>query len=453
MLRVETLFIPNPQGNYNHEDIKVNPRHPRAQFYQLLMDSYAQDQSEEHFKQTIIDPYLNAPSNGEQDLSDEEMGHSLRLFTPPPDKDSIMEHWDGDINAPNSYAYNDYSYQRYISNFNINTVTDHQQLLVALGSLSSSVEQYMPHSANCVKCKNNKRQDLIELLADSGTSLNFTHEQSDLSEFQQAHDDDFNVQTATKSPPLAVKGVGCMFFTTSVTSGIRRKKLIHLYPVFYIPGINHIFLSVGTLLNQGLMLRGSSSHVEFRSHKSNQLEIVCEPHELGQTIHVYWLSVKLASADSLLAKLLICSIDYNIMHRQFSHPSKDVLQHASGTTLGFPSITFPHEEHICPRCAEGKMTRSVFPASDQRSAKPFDKIHMDLKAMPVCSYHGYNYFLIIFDDATSHSWTVNLIQKSDADPAIWQFIAMVKTQFGLLIKEVQINAGGEFKSQEFTIFL
>ena len=201
------------------------------------------------------------------------------------------------------------------------TVADHQQLLVALGSLSSSVEQYMPHSANC------------------------------------------------------------MFLMTSVTSRSRSEKLICLYPVFYVPGINHRFLSVGTLLNQGLMLRGSLSHLEFRSHESNRLEIVCKPHEPGQTI--YWLSVKLASADSLLAKSLICSVDYDIMHHHFGHPSKDVLQHASGTTLGFPSITFPHEECICPRCAEGKMTRSVFPASDQRSAKPFNKIHMDLKAMPV----------------------------------------------------------------------
>ena len=39
----ETLFIPNPQDCYNHEDVKVNPKHPRARFYQLLMNSYAQD--------------------------------------------------------------------------------------------------------------------------------------------------------------------------------------------------------------------------------------------------------------------------------------------------------------------------------------------------------------------------------------------------------------------------
>ena len=128
----------------------------------------------------------------------------------------------------------DYGYHRYVSNFDINTVADCQQLLVALGSLSSSVEQYMPHSANCVKCKKNKRQDLIELLADSGASLNFTHERNDLSEFQEVHDDDFNVQTAMKSPPLAVKGVGCMFLATSATSGSRSEQLIHLYPVFYI---------------------------------------------------------------------------------------------------------------------------------------------------------------------------------------------------------------------------
>ena len=73
----ESLFIPNPQGNYNHEDIKVNSRHPRAWFYQLLMDSYAQDQSGEHFKRTVINLYLNTPSDGEQDSSDEEMGCSL----------------------------------------------------------------------------------------------------------------------------------------------------------------------------------------------------------------------------------------------------------------------------------------------------------------------------------------------------------------------------------------
>ena len=209
----ETLFIPNLWG-YSHNDIKVNPKHHRALYFWLLIDSLTQDPSGKHFRRTYglekptYDPYFDAPSDGEQDLSseDEEKGHSPWLFTLPQDKDTIMDLWDDDKNDPTSYIYDNYGYQRYVSNFNINTVADRQQLLVALGSLSSSVEQYMLHSANCVKCKKNKKQDLIELLADSGALLNFTHKWSDLSEFQEVHDDDFNVQTAMKSPPLAVKG-------------------------------------------------------------------------------------------------------------------------------------------------------------------------------------------------------------------------------------------------------
>ena len=61
----ETLFTPDPQG-YNHDNIKVNPKHPRAWFFQLLMDSLDQDPSGNHFRK-MINPYLNAPSNSEQD--------------------------------------------------------------------------------------------------------------------------------------------------------------------------------------------------------------------------------------------------------------------------------------------------------------------------------------------------------------------------------------------------
>ena len=114
--------------------------------------------------------------------------------------------WDDKDNDPASHIYDDYSYWRYVSDFNINTKAHHQQLLVALGSLASSVGQYMPHSINCVKCKKKSGQGLIEMLADSGASLNFTYDRSDLSEYQEISDQDFSVQTASKSPSLAIKG-------------------------------------------------------------------------------------------------------------------------------------------------------------------------------------------------------------------------------------------------------
>ena len=50
----ETLFIPDPQDCYNHNDVKVNLKHPRAWFYQLLMDFYKQDPSGKSFKRALI---------------------------------------------------------------------------------------------------------------------------------------------------------------------------------------------------------------------------------------------------------------------------------------------------------------------------------------------------------------------------------------------------------------
>ena len=61
----ETLSIPDLQG-YDHDNVQVNPKRPRALFYQLLMVCYKQDPSGETLKR-IIDPYLDAPSDGEQD--------------------------------------------------------------------------------------------------------------------------------------------------------------------------------------------------------------------------------------------------------------------------------------------------------------------------------------------------------------------------------------------------
>jgi hypothetical protein len=406
------------------------------------------------------DPYLDDVSLGNDTDSEDDMKAG------PPVKRNVLNlggvcwseeetHWDDRNNNPDSYAYDDYG-QGYVSfsNNHFAHINDEQHvaLISLLCSLLSNVEHLnkMPHSVNCVKCVK-KHKDQIVKLADSSVLLHFINQRSNLSEYEVVDDKDFTVYMASAGPPLTVAGCGLIYLTTS---GIHRKedgRVIRLYPVFYVKGLTHKFLSVGTLLNSRLELRGSSSKLEFRTHKSNQLEFLYERHEPGQNL--YWLSAMLAHADSLLASTMVSSIDYNIMHRCFAHPSMDVLQHASGNTQGFPNILIPKENPICPRCAEGKMTRSSFPASDQQSAKLFDKMHMDLKSMPTRSYRRYNFFLILFDDCTSHGWTVNLKHKSDANPAIRQFIAKIKTHYGKTIREFQIDAGGEFKSMELTEFL
>jgi hypothetical protein len=142
------------------------------------------------------------------------------------------------------------------------------------------------------------------------------------------------------------------------------------------------------------------------------------------------------------------------MHCHFAHPSKDVLQHASGNTQNFPSnMSLPSIDPVCQGCAEGKMTRSLFSLSPGCSKALFDKIDMDLKEFSVQSYNNYKFFILFFDDCMSFDWIVLLRYKSKADPVIRQFIAIVKNQFNKVIHKFMIDAGGKFKSEQLRTFL
>jgi hypothetical protein len=123
-------------------------------------------------------------------------------------------------------------------------------------------------------------------------------------------------------------------------------------------------MSVGHLLNDGLKLEGSSSSLEFSAGTSSTKRLLMQfkPHFPGQNIH--WLSARLTSRHAILVMSSVTTVDYNIMHRCFAHPSKDVLRHASGNTQNFPSnMLFPSVDPVCQGCAKEKMTRSSFPIS------------------------------------------------------------------------------------------
>jgi hypothetical protein len=66
-----------------------------------------------------------------------------------------------------------------------------QQLLTALSSLDSRVELVNSHAVIRAKCKTEKTQGTIEILADSGTSpsSSFTHTRSDLGDYEQLDND------------------------------------------------------------------------------------------------------------------------------------------------------------------------------------------------------------------------------------------------------------------------
>jgi hypothetical protein len=104
---------------------------------------------------------------------------------------------------------------------------------------------------------------------------------------------------------------------------------------------------------------------------------------------------------------------------------------------------------LCPRCALGKMANTSFPPSKNRTKELLIHIHSDIKSFPIESYYCHKYFISFVDDYMSFTWITLLHVKSFAIHVLHEFLAMIKTQFGLIIKEWMSDADGEYKSDAF----
>ena len=245
----------------------------------------------------VVDPYLDNITDVPDDVStgseDEEDCPSAvrwpspwrqRGYTPP--LDISARGWEDNLDNELFYDMGPNGKHRYEYPYLSTTTTNSNQLLAAIDSVVSSIENnhYNSHVISCVKCAQSKNSHQIEILADSGTSLHLTNQRSDLCEYKEI--EAVPLETASAHSSLKAVGKGAMFISTSVLSkGKETDQTICLYPVFYIKGLMHKYLSIGTLMNQGLELRGSSSELQFRNHKPNQLEFVCKPHEPGESIY------------------------------------------------------------------------------------------------------------------------------------------------------------------------
>ena len=136
------------------------------------------------------------------------------------------------------------------------------------------------------------------------------------------------------------------------------------------------------------------------------------------------------------------------MHQCLSHPSSEVMRRAFRYVKNFPKVEIP-EKHICPGCAQGKMTNKSFPTSNMRATEPFELIHSDLKMFPIVSYHKFRYAIVFYNDFTSHAWTINLRTKDAALPATRHFLAMVETKYQKHVRSWMSDAGGEYTSKAF----
>ena len=148
----------------------------------------------------------------------------------------------------------------------------------------------------------------------------------------------------------------------------------------------------------------------------------------------------------------IYSIDFEIMHLQLAHPSKDVIIKAKKHIKDFPDVQVP-KEHLCPGCEQGEMTNKAFFPSNLRASEPFELVHSDVITYPIESYKKFKYSIVFHDDYSSHTWTINLCTKDAALQATKYFLVMVETIFKTRVRKWMSDAGGEYMSRAFTTLM
>jgi hypothetical protein len=275
---------------------------------------------------------------------------------------------------------------------------------------------YHTSYSKCAKCKekqvSNKLNNLW--LLDSGASFHFTNNMDDFAEYSPLKK---AVHIATATNTTEVIGVGTVILNY-------KSEVVHLALVYYIPKLNCRLISMGALLRDGMVAHRNAKHINILT-QSNQVFLKFKPCQDGDTIYC----IKSLPNNERIAYSMPHTSNYQIWHKRFAHPLRDVLKHAQKHTEGFSQVKFLHEESICHGCAQGKMPLQAFPKNPKRASRLFELIHSDLKSFPIESYHKHKYVITFIDNFISFAWTICLKSKDTAIFATKHFVTMVQVQF------------------------
>jgi hypothetical protein len=238
--------------------------------------------------------------------------------------------------------------------------------------------------ALCNKCKGKGAGCSTPWLLDSGTSHHYTSNLSDFVSYTSFKNAEC-LKTVTSDSWVAREG------TVIICVPMPNSKLqsITISSVCYVPDLNTCLLSLGTFLWDNRKIEGDKHLIRLTCQ--GKTFMVFNPRKPGNT----FFGVNRENFVDEMANLsAINSGDYKTMHQCYMHPSYEVLKHACKHIGDFPDVVFHQENHICVRCAMGKMSNCPYTPSDKHTKRPFELIHSNLKLYSVASYHNFCYVIV-----------------------------------------------------------
>ena len=214
-------------------------------------------------------------------------------------------------------------------------------------------------------------------------------------------------------------------------------KTLCLSDCLFVPDFKRNLVSVSCLVEHGLTVQFNSS-VSIKSNNA----FICS----GLLINgLYFLTPMSDSINSIennddeqfsLSKKRKVSNEAYMWHLRLGHINScrihGLVKSGILNSLIFEPIP------VCESCLEGKMTKRPFKAKGP---------------MSVQARGGYEYFITFTDDYSRYGYVYLMCHKSEAFDKFREYKVEAEKQFGVHIKQLRSDRGGEYLSGEFKSYL
>src|ERR1044072_8549059 len=218
--------------------------------------------------------------------------------------------------------------------------------------------------------------------------------------------------------------------------------------VLYAEGLKHNLLSISQLCDKGFKIKFTKDECLIIDEVINEVKLKCK-----RINNIFMISL-----DDLSLKVKCLMVNNNeswLWHKRAAHIHMEHLNKLTKHDLvvGLPKIKFVKDK-LCDACQKGKQTKSSFKSKDVVSTtRPLQLLHMDLFGPSrTRSFGGNVYALVIVDDFSRYSWTLFLVQKSDAFKAFKKYAKQIQNEKSLTIASIRSDHGGEFQNASFEDF-
>ncbi|KAI1007220.1 hypothetical protein K3495_g1003 [Podosphaera aphanis] len=177
------------------------------------------------------------------------------------------------------------------------------------------------------------------------------------------------------------------------------------------------------LSHESMQTGGSNAQFSFSAHQSGSTETSTSTDEMS----------RLPSNDAELWHFRLAHASYKTISKLPNIPNKP--------------RAISKGENACEACLAGKMKETYSKKTVNRMSKPARRLHADISGKLPTTVRGYNYFLVIIDDASRCGWIHLLKNKSTAEclPAIKAITAHVQLSSGEKVAHFTADNGtGEF---------